>query len=1761
MTNTHATSPELTSGAGFTYEDTVVAYYLTALLREEGAAGQDGVVTRVAVQQSPEFPLDDLVVQFRHRGSDRTLSLQVRRRVVISGADRNVRFHGILGAAARTLAAPGFVRDSDAYGFIAEYAADRRLRDLKRLIELAETSPDGAGFERHFEIPGATSQTVRQLRAKLSASIKAGSPEEERQFYRHFVALRLDGLSGHGPLAVDLLNRLRELTDVAAEGVALLDTLRTVAREGAGAAQSWTRESLIRQLRDRVALTVSPSYASDMSGLVDFSKAAMADISDEIAGVRVDRPRVLDDVREQLARHRLVNLSGLPGSGKSAVLKRAAKSLANGGPLLFLKHDRIENRSWGAFAAALGLEHDDPVQILAEIGISGAPTLFIDGIDRIDPEHKGVVLDLVRAIEGSEHLDHWRVLASSRDQGLEGYRTWFPESFHSETGIGDVAVLPFDLDEAIELARKLPALSPLLLGSGSAAEVARRPFFAAVLARSGVTREAAPQTEIDLVAAWWRGGGHEASPAAVVQRQRALLDVAVKGLRTLGRKVPTQQLSEATLNQLPGLVADGLLQSMDDGGWYSFAHDIFFEWALFRRLVELEGDWTAELVRTGEPPLLGRVVGLLAQKALEVPDKWASGYRRLEAPNLRPQWRREWLTAPPLTSAFANRQAEFAGFLKEDNHRLLGKFLLWFQAHHTTPNAEVLASSDLPGEAERIRFADLLGWPSDIAAWVRILGWLIPTAPSLPKRFAPAVVQVFSVWQNAFARSAYPQSAAIVDLCSRWLVELEDVLYSPREGAPHETEWSDLGSGSKDLATNLRLAVARSATTYPEPLRELYKRAVRSADMRRSSYAELMALASTAAEVCPETLAVVTKAELMVELPGDRAERRRLERNMHYAALRRIREKPENERTPQERRAVSFPLPLPSEDRVDPDDVGIKRFVDYYSPPSPVHNPFAVLLEKAPETGLALVRDIVNHAVQGWRQNDGLRGADAPLPVTLSFPWGEQEFWGDTRHYDWFTIQAWPEPLECALLALRHWAFKELDRGRPVDEVIRAVVERNTCYGVLGLALAVAIETLHASETVLPIVTCQRLWHDDLRRFVQEETKDIDLLGLGLQPRLHGDQAAAKAYLDSRQSRKREIQQLAMRFAISGSSLREQFAGLLARFPDDLPYTTEGQRADEGFTDFLRGHARRWAELGDVGNYSRIEVDGEPAGIAFQSPTPQTNEEKRQAAARDAYFEETRVIGWATRCLQEGRFVDGMSMGDAIRVAKDRDHAGMFDRRRDAVHHSPQTVVSAVAAAVLLDGDLGATDREWAWDVMARVEVMREPADASPGSRIHWHPAGHLVAALATDRRADIPRADSVARLMRLTLHPVEEDVARRAFAVLLADSEPQVQWVAGRLALALSIRPRPFWRRDGAGTNLAAARELAVAEAIDGLSGSALPWPELPVPWKKEARPSRYAEDWREPEEWVHPDPYFEATAAAKLLPMFPVESWCRSSSYMPALREGLNRLVGWTAAKLVPDWEAAPGDDTASRAAAFLMEWNHELGRLLSRAAPCLDVDVVREHLDPFPVDNEDSFSVLAEFVVDTVVRHVIDAPTMPDHTLTLLADCADRVLRHPAFLRAGYRDGELHGRSLRRVVRALLFVPLDEEAPGSARFANGDWSELSIAMPVVSQVVAEVGWSREVMDWFLQLCERAGSAYPIESFANQVLPVVTSTNDRWSGTTIPARVAATIQRLADANYPIDADLARRLLVMLDALVELGDRRSVALERSPTFRKVREA
>lgn len=65
--------------------------------------------------------------------------------------------------------------------------------------------------------------------------------------------------------------------------------------------------------------------------------------------------------------------------------------------------------------------------------------------------------------ERNPDLSHWKVLVSSRDQGLEAFRAWFPTSLYADSGIGDVVVRAFSDEVMRAIARTscpLPVPAP-----------------------------------------------------------------------------------------------------------------------------------------------------------------------------------------------------------------------------------------------------------------------------------------------------------------------------------------------------------------------------------------------------------------------------------------------------------------------------------------------------------------------------------------------------------------------------------------------------------------------------------------------------------------------------------------------------------------------------------------------------------------------------------------------------------------------------------------------------------------------------------------------------------------------------------------------------------------------------------------------------------------------------------------------------------------------------------------------------------------------------------------------------------------------------------------------------------------------------------------------------------------------------------------------------------------------------------------------------
>ena len=208
--------------------------------------------------------------------------------------------------------------------------------------------------------------------------------------------------------------------------------------------------------------------------------------------------------------------------------------------------------------------------------------------------------------------------------------------------------------------------------------------------------------------------------------------------------------------------------------------------------------------------------------------------------------------------------------------------------------------------------------------------------------------------------------------------------------------------------------------------------------------------------------------------------------------------------------------------------------------------------------------------------------------------------------------------------------------------------------------------------------------------------------------------------------------------------------------------------------------------------------------------------------------------------------------------------------------------------------------------------------------------------------------------------------------------------------------------------------------------------------------------------DEWQHPDVFFDAQTASKIFSKMPLEAWIISQTYRPLFEPFLQELVSWTTESIMPSWQAED-DRRRDDRRTDLLEWNRAFADLMARAVPYVSLEVARNSfVNPFLPDDEDALCVLANFTDKLVLRHVCDAATIPANTLPLLTDCASRVVQDRTFNPKGWRAGKVYGYDMPELIKALLFVNFETVAPGAARFANGDWSQVDQVMPIIDRIV---------------------------------------------------------------------------------------------------------
>lgn len=1748
-----AASPELTGGAGFTFEDSVAAVYAVALIGESTAPGLPGrQVKRVSVQRGAlGHPLDDLIVEAQ--GADAVpmrLSLQVKRSLVISRAPSNVDFSDTILRAHKTITGSQFNLDVDRVGAVTGEIADASKRSFETLCEWARSESSAAGLTKKIRAKGVAGQKQTQfddVRHILSAVVTEPELDEATwSLLSHFVLMRFEMLhegSVTEATAVASLATCLAPTD-APRADDLWRRILSLVRVAEGHAASFDRKTLVARLNGAARLKCAASMRGALTALGTEARLAAAEIGNTIDGFAIARDRIVLAVRQALSESRFVQISGLPGTGKSAVLRTMVSEASQQGSPLFLKADRLTGSTWAQYAAGTGVGNAPLEDLLVEMVASGVSTVFIDGLDRVEVRNRGVVLDVLHTVLDSQLLGGLRMLVTVRDTGMEPLRTWLPPRLFA-AGAKSVEVGELDDQEAKALAAPRPALAELLFGSPEVRAIVRRPFFAAELAKRYANQATAPRSEVELATAWWNGGGYGAERARAGQRRSALVELARLGAAALGRRIPSLNVDPQALAELE---ADGIVRDVRVGQTVRFVHDIYFEWAFLQLLVFEGQQWLDVIRQVGEPPVLGRVVELLSQAELKDGQDWQANLAHLEtASDVRSQWLRAWMLGPFGLPDFGSHEAVYNEAILSPGSTRVSKLVVWYQAEKTKPNPLALDADRFPNLdlAQRLRFADALALPSDISQWRRLCAWLIRHIEQMPVSILPEVLSVFEVWQNAAADIPNPVSARILGLVKSWLFDIEARFHSGTFPRDHGL-WAELDDGiAEELESRLRSTLLRAGRAYPSQVQE-YLAALASLErVPRGAIKEVIGYSPVLCDACPRELVDFMLHFMTRPLPEERV--KRSHELGHGYSLR-----------SQDWQSLSI------------DDQHA------YFPSAPTRQPFSSLFAAAPDEARRLVRELANHATTAWRQLHRLdwQRRAVPLPLTLTFPWGEQTFWGAAREYLWARGTWGSHVVSSGLMALEDWAFHEIDLGRPVDDVLELVLSGHTTVGALGVACAVTVETQHRSEVTLPLITSQRLWHWDLERYAQDiGGLPSNLIGFQPQDRTHHE---AVVRLNGRKCRKQELRWLASICVLSPGELAEKASRAIRAFPTDLPFDYEDEREDEGRVAHLRRTAEIWAKVGKRENYRAAPApDGSGVVIAMENPRAQGADieaiQQRQLSMEENY----RLLNWTHDSFERGAVSDRLTMVDAIQEARRLDAPNVFDEVHPQVDpaRQRQAAVAGAAAVVIRFGrSVPDEDLAWAADVCLRAWLVQEPPDDSffRGSVLLHHPVLFACRGLAGLLQDDAFQRQALEALIELAAHPYDQIAIEALNGLLSAWShDSSIAWTGLRLANSLSVIEH-IPHRVSSEEREAHERERTVKAVETTLTQyadptlSAAPMPELPPAWVKASKGPRVARGRRGREivlEWEHPTVDFNASFLAKVLPGIPVAAAMADGSRRHQFISWCDGLVAWTVERLSPSWSrASPGafeDDGLD-----LFEWRRELYRFLARVALHLEpADAIQRFIEPTAATDDEVFASLASSFVGLLASNVMDEPVLPDRPLAVLQAIVPRLLSHRSWRHLARHGVATSDADLVEIVRTLFFVSVDG-AMGAARFANRDWRDIEVTFPLIEPVLEAHGRIPSVTSAFLTLCERAIDAYPVERFVRHlhlVLPGTEGLPAGWRGTTMVARLSGLVQQFSQKTQPLPLQTARDLLAALDVLVDRGDRRAAAIQTSEEFKDIR--
>ncbi|MBD2093423.1 AAA family ATPase [Microcoleus sp. FACHB-1515] len=520
---------------------------------------------------------------------------------------------------------------------------------------------------------------------------------------------------------------------------------------------------------------------TDIEKLQQEAKFILDEIHIDIGGLTLNRANIVAEALEKLPKTLLLEIGGVPGVGKSAVLKALVEHQKSQGSIVIFSGDRITGTGWNGYASYLQLTQPlDKLLLALSNGVQ--TTIFIDGIDRINEQgQRTVINDLFRILaelSGDGNDSHrWVVVYSAREENIQDVYRWL--NWQALGTSVRLQVPELTLDELQRVFEHSPRLKPLLYLE-QLSPVLKNPLMLKLLedVRMLPNSEELPPlaTEIEISRVWWeRMVGDEGSITGR-DRKNSLLRVGRRVVRSPGRLFPAED--DISPESIISLKSDRILLQDPERELYRFGHDLLEDWVMYRILDQHREELPAYLQEIGEPIGLYRAVQLLGVALLEnseTADAWMQIIEEIEqASHLSFRWRQALLTALLISPHASELLNKAESLLVANNAQRLIELMVVLRTVKVIPNFSLIPLSvqtrpELADQLMPLFMSDPIPrW----SIWKPFMGWLIKHIDNLPREIRLESSRLMRMWQTKTPiGSIYRRE--IGEISFKWLEEDE----------------------------------------------------------------------------------------------------------------------------------------------------------------------------------------------------------------------------------------------------------------------------------------------------------------------------------------------------------------------------------------------------------------------------------------------------------------------------------------------------------------------------------------------------------------------------------------------------------------------------------------------------------------------------------------------------------------------------------------------------------------------------------------------------------------------------------------------------------------------------------------------------------------------------------------------------------------------------------------------------------------------------